>query len=118
MAIKMLAPAIKTFNPLPAIHHWNNMSEGTRRPFYKDNIKSKLHTLELQTPQPQVTASGDSEVKMAENSDEEPDEPEVEVAGVSAAQEDGKYFDSDSSDSDYDSGLEEDMVFAKLTRSM
>ena len=54
MGIKMLALEINTFDPLPAINYWNNMSEETR-PFYKNIIKSKMQILEL----PLVIASGD-----------------------------------------------------------
>ena len=43
---------------------------------------------------------------------------EIPQAEVSAAQECDKYYDSES-DSDYDSGLDEEMVFSKLLyRSM
>ena len=47
MGIKMLAPDIKEYDPHPAIHYWNNMSNRARRPYLKDHIKTKMQTLEL-----------------------------------------------------------------------
>ena len=119
MGIKMLSPNIKEYDPHPAIHYWNNMAIRSRRPFYKDHIKTKVHTLELQT----ITASGDCDVVTSEdsaNSDDvlEGSSLESPQAEVSAAQEYDKYYESES-DSDYDSGLDEEMVFSKLLyRSM
>ena len=118
--IKMLAPDIKEYDPHPAIHYWNNMSIRARRPYYKDHIKTKVQTLELQTPA--ITASGDCDVVVTSedsaNSDVlEGSSLEIPQAEVSAAQEYDKYYDS-KSDSDYDSDLDE-MVFSKLLyRSM
>ena len=121
IGIKMLAPDIKEYDPHPAIHYWNSMSIRARRPYYKDHIKTKVQTLELQTPP--ITASGDCDVVTSEdsaNSDDvlEGSSLEIPQVEVSAAQEYDKYYDSES-DSDYDSGLDEEMVFSKLLyRSM
>ena len=60
MGIKMLAPDIKEYDPHPAIHYWNNVSIRARRPYLKDHIKTKVQTLELQTPP--ITASGDCDI--------------------------------------------------------
>ena len=122
MGIKMLPPDIKEYDPHPAIHYWNNMSIRARRPYLKDHIKTKVQTLELQTPP--ITASGDCDVVVtsedSDNSDDglEGSSLEIPQAEVSAAQEYDKYYASES-DSDYDSGLDEEMVFSKLLyRSM
>ena len=72
---------------------------------------------------PPITASGDCDVVTSEdsaNSDDvlEGSSLEIPQAEVSAAQDNDKYYDSES-DSDYDSGLDEEMVFSKLLyRSM
>ena len=55
MGIKMLAPDIKEYDPHPAIHYWNNMSIRAWRPYLKNHIKTKVQTLELQTPPMIVT---------------------------------------------------------------
>ena len=125
MGIKMLASDIKEYDPHPAIHYWNSMSIRARRPYLKDHIiviKTKVQTLELQTPP--ITASGDCDVVVTSedsaNSDDvlEGSSLEIPQAEVSAAQEDDKYYNSES-DSDYDSGLGEEMAFSKLLyRSM
>ena len=60
MGIRMLAPDIKEYDPHPAIHYWNSMSIRARRTYLKDHIKTKVLTLELQTPP--ITASGDCDV--------------------------------------------------------
>ena len=92
------------------------MSIRARRPYLKDHIKTKVQTLELQTPP--ITASGDCDVVVTSedsaNSDVlEGSSLEIPQAEVSAAQEYDKYYDSES-DFDYDSGLDEEMVFAKI----
>ena len=122
MGIKMLAPGIKDYDQHPAIHYWNNMSIRARRPYLKDHIKTKVQTIELQTPP--ITASGDCDVVVTSedsaNSDDVLEGSSLEIlqAEVSAAQEYDKYYDSES-DSDYDSDLDEEMVFSKLLyRSM
>ena len=78
------------------------MSIRARRPYLKDHIKTKVQTLELQTPP--ITASGDCDVVTSEdsaNSDDvlEGSSLEIPQAEVSAAQEYDKYYDSES-DSD------------------
>ena len=116
MGIKMLAPAIKEYDPHPAIHYWNSMSIRARRPYLKAHIKTKVQTLEFQIPP--ITASGDCDVVVTSedsaNSDDvlEGSSLEIPQAEVSAALEYDKYYDSES-DSDYDSDLDE-MVFSKL----
>ena len=60
MGTNMLAPCIKEHDQHPAIHYWDNMSIRARRPYYKDQIKTKVQTLELHTPP--ITASGDCDV--------------------------------------------------------
>ena len=66
-----------------------------------------------------ITTSGDCDVVVtSEDSDNSDDvlewsSLEIPQAEVSAAQEYDKYYDSES-DSDYDSGLDEEMLFSKL----
>ena len=116
MGIKMLAPDIKEHDPHPAIHYWNSMSIRARRPYLKDHIKTQVQTLELQTPP--ITASGDCDVVVTSEDSANSDDvlsiylfirhtPSLEIpqAEVSAD------YDSES-DPDYDSGLDEEMVFS------
>ena len=118
IGIKMLASDIKEYDPHPAIHYWNSMSITARRPYLKDHIKTKVQTLELQTPP--ITASGDCDVVVTSedsaNSDYvlEGSSLEIPQAKVSAAREYDKYYYDSESDSNYDSGLDEEMVFSKL----
>ena len=74
------------------------MSIRARRPYLKDHIKTKVQTLELQTPP--ITASSDCDVVVTSedsvNSDDvlEGSSLEIPQAEVSAAQEYDKYYDS------------------------
>ena len=85
------------------------MSIRARRLYLKDHIKTKVQTLELQTPP--ITASGDCDVVVtSEDSDNSDDVLEgsslkIPQSEVSSAQEYDRYYDSES-DSDCDSGLD------------
>ena len=118
MGIKMLAPGIKEYDPLPAINYWNNSGVRSRRPFHKDNMQTKsVLNLKLQTPSD--AAKGLNDVAVVAESDPTTNEQVVEGSDSqyaleeSAIFEDEKHYES-ASDSEYDSDLEEENVFSKL----
>ena len=114
MAIKLLAPDIEAFDPLPAIYRWNSMGVRSRRPLFKDSVpksvSKSVHTLELETPP--ATEESDLVDDLADEVEESDlvEEPVVEV--VSAAE--GWYKGDSDCDSGVDSDLDEDTVFSKL----
>lgn len=68
----MLSADIKTFDPMPAINHWNQSATCTRRPFFKDvikPIKSTHTTFELDTsPEPVDIPNGSDNLPLQEMS--------------------------------------------------
>ncbi|XP_069102573.1 zinc finger protein 862-like isoform X2 [Argopecten irradians] len=40
MMVILETPAVEVFDPLPAIHFWNNEGQRVRRPYYKDDMKN------------------------------------------------------------------------------
>ncbi|XP_014662095.1 PREDICTED: zinc finger protein 862-like [Priapulus caudatus] len=86
LAIKMLSPDIKDFNPTKAIHHWNESCVRSRRPTSNANTKQSSYTQSLQ---------------VLENIQETLEPLEV-VEGFDSLQDSDSEIDSESSASDLD----------------
>ena len=124
MVIQLESPAIESFDPTQAIHHWNQQVTRARRPFLKDAKKLQRQapvlapevreTIEVDAPtaaDSQVTEGDaptavesqdpvESDAPTATESEETTEMQEQEEARVEARKE------SDYEDSGYDSGME------------
>ena len=105
LGIKMLSDDITTYDPLPAIDHWNGCGIRSRRPLFKTkkSRKTKTHTYEVVIDQDQVEQS-------EETPESSPEELEQLIASKGASDDDSDY----GSEPDTDSDLDEDTVFSRL----
>ena len=105
-----VADDISSFDPVPAVEHWNGYGIRSRLPNFKDACTSKSqvfsYTMSSSRSQPSQNTSTESEEMDTDSASVEP-QNDVELPNV--VQE----CDSDY-ESEVDSDLEEDIVFKKL----